>query len=112
MNRPISIISYDPPEYQVNPLHDRRSIYLTTNVQRFLQETLKENEVLDTSRAVKRYSTLINGNSAEDGGGGAGGVGELPNETTALMKSRVKAENKLLQNMSSGLGTTSGDSKG
>ncbi|KAK9729113.1 Ion transport protein [Popillia japonica] len=43
MNRPISIISYDPPEYQ---------------------ETLFENQLAERQQN-KRYSTLINGNSEE-----------------------------------------------
>lgn len=72
MNRPISIISYDPPlEYHT------------------IQETVIE------SKYSKRYSTLINGNSDE-----------TDSLETGRFADNKKTDCRLLQNLSSGRGTT------
>jgi hypothetical protein len=93
MNRPISIISYDhPPDYQVRAshcLHDPNNTLL---------QTIQEGE--DDVKFTKRYSTLINGNSEESDGA----------ERARLIENK-KTDVRLLQNMSSGRGTTN-DSKG
>lgn len=67
-----------------------------------MKETLHENETLDTSQ-IKRYSTLINGHSEE---------GDPIEKMPLMVESNPKPETKLLQNMSSGLGTTNDSSKG
>ncbi|XP_065166604.1 sodium channel protein 60E isoform X3 [Atheta coriaria] len=82
MNRPISIISYEPPEYQ-ETLHEG----LEPHVQHVHYE--------DTGNGRSRYATLINGTSED---------------TEHNSECGRKEPAPLLQNMSSGLGTTN-DSK-
>lgn len=97
MDRPISIISYDNSDFKVRLLKFNNRRTGTFNVNYF-QDTLS----IGSSEAKKpnRHSTIINGNSEEK-----------ENVEKPQKEEKKKSEPRLLQNMSSGLGTTNG-SKG